>query len=85
MNHLAGDVADACPEADARGVARPQNGRCDIGAFEVRRAGAGSDASPPDTQYLSGPVQDSLETSAFHFTGTDDTTPASELISSSAA
>ena len=77
---LVGDVTDACPEADARGVARPQNARCDVGAFEYAGPAPDPDAAPPDTQYLSGPVQDSLETNAFHFTGTDDTTPASELI-----
>ena len=77
---LAGDVTDACPEADARGVARPQNARCDVGAVEYAGPAPDPDAAPPDTQYVSGPVQDSLETSAFHFTGTDDTTPTSELI-----
>jgi CSLREA domain-containing protein len=77
---VAGDVTDACPEDDARGVSRPQNLRCDVGAVEYAGPAPDPDAAPPDTQYLSGPVQDSLETNAFHFTGTDDTTPASELI-----
>ena len=75
-----GDVNDACPEDDARGVARPQNVRCDVGAVEYAGPAPDPDAAPPDTQYVSGPIQDSLETSAFTFTGTDDTTPASELI-----
>ena len=37
-----------CPDTDARGIPRPQNGRCDMGAFEfvgppppVRRRPAG--------------------------------------------
>lgn len=30
-----GSGGDACPAADQRGVARPQFGRCDIGAFET--------------------------------------------------
>jgi parallel beta-helix repeat protein len=69
-----------CPETDARLVARPQNGRCDTGAFEFAGPPPPTDTEPPDTQYLSGPVQDSLETNAFHFTGSDDLTPTEELI-----
>ena len=69
-----------CPETDARGVARPQNGRCDIGAFEWAGPPPPADDEPPDTQYVGGPVQDSLETMAFFFTGTDNLTPTDELI-----
>ena len=36
--------------------------------------------SPPDTEYLSGPIQNGLETNAFYFTGSDDKTVAQELI-----
>ena len=69
-----------CPETDARGVARPQNGRCDVGAVEFAGPPPPPDDEPPDTQYIGGPVQDSLETNAFFFTGTDNLTPADELI-----
>ena len=69
-----------CPETDARLVSRPQNGRCDTGAFEFAGPPPPADEEPPDTQYISGPVQDSLETSAFFFTGTDNITPTDELI-----
>ncbi|HSR31218.1 MAG TPA: choice-of-anchor Q domain-containing protein, partial [Anaerolineae bacterium] len=35
------DAADsgACPSTDQRGVARPQGGACDIGAFELTKRG----------------------------------------------
>ena len=33
-----------------------------------------ADDVPPDTEYLSGPIQDTLETIAFTFTGTDNQT-----------
>ena len=36
-------------------------------------------SSPPDTEYLAGPVQDSLETQIFTFTGSDDTTAVEDL------
>ena len=61
-------------------MSRPQNGRCDTGAFEFAGPPPPADEEPPDTQYISGPVQDSLETNAFFFTGTDNITPTDELI-----
>jgi Ca2+-binding RTX toxin-like protein len=37
--------SNACAAADARGVARPQGSRCDIGAFEAGPAGGGGGPS----------------------------------------
>jgi parallel beta-helix repeat protein len=68
-----------CPETDQRGVRRPQNGRCDSGAYEFEGPPPPPDDVAPDTQYISGPIQDSLETVAFRFTGSDDKTPVNEL------
>ena len=61
-------------ETDQRGIKRPQNGRCDTGAFEFVGDPPPPDDMPPDTQYLSGPIQDTLETVAFQFTGSDPST-----------
>src|SRR5919106_2965531 len=69
-----------CPETDARMVSRPQNGRCDVGAVEFAGPPPPGDEEAPDTQYVSGPTQDSLETMAWFFTGTDNLTPTDELI-----
>src|ERR671914_28625 len=78
---LAIDGATApCSDTDARLVSRPQNGRCDVGAVEFAGPPPPADAEPPDTRYISGPVQDSLETNVFFFTGTDNLTPTDELI-----
>ena len=68
-----------CPEEDQRGVARPQHLSCDAGAVEYDGPVNPPDVEPPDTEYLTGPVQDSLETVAFTFTGSDDKTPESEM------
>jgi CSLREA domain-containing protein len=68
-----------CVETDQRGVTRPQNGRCDIGAYEFAGDPPPPDDTPPDTEFRTGPTQDDLETVAFTFVGTDDLTPASEL------
>ncbi len=69
-----------CPATDARGVTRPQNGQCDSGAYEFEGPFPPPDTTPPDTQYLSGPVQDTEATSIFTFAGTDDTTAAADLL-----
>jgi CSLREA domain-containing protein len=69
-----------CSATDARGVARPQNTACDSGAYEFEGPFPPPDDEPPDTEYLTGPVQATLETSAFTFTGTDNVTPAGELL-----
>ena len=69
-----------CPTTDQRGVARPQNGACDSGAYESEGPFPPADTVAPDTQYLTGPSQDTENTSAFTFTGTDDVTPADLLL-----
>jgi hypothetical protein len=68
-----------CPETDQRGTARPQNTYCDAGAFEFVGPPPPVDNEAPDTTYLSGPIQDTLETVAFTFTGTDNLTAPEEL------
>ncbi len=69
-----------CPETDQRGVARPQWEKCDVGAFEYDGSEEPPiDTEPPDTEYVSGPIPDTLETVAFRFTGSDDKTPVDEL------
>ena len=69
-----------CPDTDQRGVARPQNAICDSGAYESEGPFLPPDAIPPNTQYLSGPIQDTVATSVFTFTGTDNATPAELLL-----
>ena len=69
-----------CPETDQRGVARPQNDKCDAGAYEYQGPRPDPDDEPPDTEYLTGPIQDTLETTAFTFTGTDNKTATDELM-----
>ncbi len=64
-----------CPETDQRGVERPQNGKCDAGAFEYEGPPPPVDNQAPDTEFISGPTQDTLETVAFQFTGTDPPDP----------
>ena len=45
-----------CPETDQRGVARPQNGKCDAGAYEFEGDPPPFDDVPPEvTEYLPGP------------------------------
>ncbi len=69
-----------CPATDQRGTERPQNGRCDSGAFEFTGPFPPADTQPPDTRYLTGPIQDSEATSAFTFTGIDNVTEPGELL-----
>ena len=64
--------AAPCSVVDQRGVERPQNGRCDAGAYEFEGDPPSFDDQAPDTEYNfpeDGPVQDSLETMAFQFRG----------------
>ena len=68
-----------CPETDQRGIARPQNGNCDTGAYEFVGPAAAGRYVPPDAEYLTGPIQDTLETVAFTFTGSDDKTSTDQL------
>ncbi len=69
-----------CPLTDQRGTARPQNTLCDSGAFESTGPFPPPDDEEPDTEYLSGPVQDTENTSAFTFTGTDNVTSPEDLV-----
>ncbi|SDU85946.1 right-handed parallel beta-helix repeat-containing protein [Jiangella alkaliphila] len=78
---------EPCPTVDQRGVSRPQgnqpdpaDNKCDSGAFEYEGPFAAADSSPPDTAYVSGPTQDTENTSLFTFTGIDDVTPTEELL-----
>ena len=68
-----------CPNTDQRGVARPQNSRCDTGAFESEGPFPAPDDTAPDTTFVAGPIQDTLTTSLFRFTGTDDVTAPEDL------
>src|ERR671915_427404 len=68
-----------CPETDQRGTTRPQNGRCDMGAFEFVGPPPPADDVPPDTKYLSGPIQDTPETVQYRFTGSDNQTAVEDL------
>ncbi|PZF81772.1 right-handed parallel beta-helix repeat-containing protein [Jiangella anatolica] len=69
-----------CPTVDQRGVARPQSTECDSGAVEFDGPFGPPDSTPPDTAYVSGPVQDTETTSLFTFTGHDAVTPTDELL-----
>jgi CSLREA domain-containing protein len=69
-----------CPATDQRGVARPQNTGCDIGAYEYTGPFPADDTTPPDTVFLEGPVQVTEATSAFFFTGSDNVTAVEDLI-----
>jgi parallel beta-helix repeat protein len=71
-----------CSTVDQRGVARPQNGRCDAGAYEFVGAPPLFDDQPPETIFdpaTGGPKQDSFETMAWTFRGEDNLTAANEL------
>ncbi|HEV3478074.1 MAG TPA: choice-of-anchor Q domain-containing protein, partial [Gaiellaceae bacterium] len=71
-----------CSVVDQRRVGRPQNGRCDAGAFEFVGPPPQYDDTPPETFFdpkIDGPKQDSLETMAFTFRGEDNLTPTHEL------
>jgi parallel beta-helix repeat protein len=74
-----------CAIVDQRGTARPQNGLCDAGAFEFVGEMPPEDGIAPDTFFVDGPIQDSLETMAFRFGGVDsaenpdNATPADRL------
>jgi CSLREA domain-containing protein len=69
-----------CPQTDQRGVTRPQNTYCDAGAYEFVGDPPPFDDMPPETEF--GAVlaeQDSLETMALHFTGSDNLTSQADL------
>lgn len=70
----------ACAETDQRGVERPQNSKCDIGAYEFEGPPPVADDNAPDTEFQSfGASDDSVEMMSFRFRGTDDVTPSEEL------
>jgi len=69
-----------CPNTDQRGVTRPQNGRCDSGAYEYEGPFPPPDTTPPDTFFLAGPLDDTEATSVFLFYGTDDVTAPEDLL-----
>jgi CSLREA domain-containing protein len=68
-----------CPVADQRGVSRPRNGACDIGAYEHEGPFPAPDTTPPDTSLVDPPAQVG-EYAVFRFAGTDNATPAAELL-----
>jgi parallel beta-helix repeat protein len=71
-----------CSMVDQRKVARPQNMKCDAGAFEFVGPPPMDDFTPPETFFepgVDGPRQDSVETMAFKFRGTDNLTAPNEL------
>jgi hypothetical protein len=71
-----------CAVVDQRGVKRPQNGRCDAGAFEFVGSPPPADDTPPETIFdpaTDRPKQDGFETMAFTFRGTDNVTVRNEL------
>ena len=68
-------AASPVNNVDQRGVSRPQQTTCDIGAYELS-----SDITPPDTTITSNPANPSNSTSAtFTFTGSDNITSPSSL------
>jgi parallel beta-helix repeat protein/predicted outer membrane repeat protein len=69
-----------CPGTDQRGVTRPQNLGCDIGAYESTGPFAPEDTEDPETIFIGGPTQVSEAFSAFYFTGTDNATAVGDLI-----
>ncbi|GAA2037039.1 right-handed parallel beta-helix repeat-containing protein [Polymorphospora rubra] len=75
---LDGGVAP-CGTVDQRGITRPRNSGCDIGALEHEGPFPAADNTPPDTSVASGPLF-AAERVTFRFAGTDDVTPAGELL-----
>ena len=49
-----------CPETDQRGIAAPAERQVRHRRLRVRRPAAAADDTPPDTEYVSGPIQDTL-------------------------
>ena len=68
-----------CPDTDARGIPRPQNGRCDMGAFEFVGDPPPPDDVAPETEFVSGPTQNTWETVQWRFTGSDNNTAQEDL------
>ncbi len=87
MTHALQDLSFAvdggvapCPAVDQRGVTRPKSTACDVGAFEHEGPFPAPDTTPPDTSITSAPAFASEERATFVFAGTDNTTPAGELL-----
>src|ERR671915_434123 len=76
---LRGGSPDRCPDFDARGIARPQNGRCDSGAQEFDGPFGPPDSSPPQTTIAEDNPTQTGEFAKFRFSGTDNLTPDHEL------
>src|ERR671914_465394 len=70
---------DRCPDLDARGISRPQNGRCDSGAQEFDGPFPPPDSVPPQTVIADDNPTQTGEIAKFRFSGTDNVTPAEEL------
>ena len=68
-----------CGEIDQRGVTRPKNTGCDIGALEHEGPFPAPDTIAPDTLVTSGPTF-AAERAKFTFAGTDNSTPVNELL-----
>ncbi|HEV3376931.1 MAG TPA: choice-of-anchor Q domain-containing protein, partial [Thermoleophilaceae bacterium] len=67
-----------CSTVDQRGVSRPQNGKCDAGAYEFVGPPPPEDTMPPETYFtpgVDGPRQNSFETMEFRFRGEDQPDP----------
>ncbi|MEE6263817.1 right-handed parallel beta-helix repeat-containing protein [Plantactinospora sonchi] len=75
---LDGGVAPCAP-VDQRGVTRPKNTTCDIGALEHEGPFPAADLTAPETSVASGPTF-AAERATFTFAGTDNVTPAGELL-----
>ncbi|RPJ38469.1 MAG: right-handed parallel beta-helix repeat-containing protein, partial [Planctomycetaceae bacterium] len=74
------NAIDPCPEIDQRGVARPQNSYCDAGAYEYVGDPPPADSTPPETELgLNIAEQDSIETMAILFYGSDNQTSQEDL------
>ncbi len=71
---------DRCPDFDARGISRPQNGRCDVGAQEFDGPFGPADSSPPQTTIADDNPTQTGEMAKFRFSGTDNLTPDHELV-----
>ena len=70
----AGSPTTECPPPaiDQRGVARPQEGTCDIGSFE-------RDLTAPEAPVITSPAEGSLKPGSFSVTGTAEANATVEL------
>jgi len=75
---LDGGVAP-CVLTDQRGVTRPKNTTCDMGAYEHEGPFPPADNVDPETQILTGP-EVAAERAVFTFAATDNVTPPAEIL-----